>query len=163
MASKTKEPAFCPNKSLIKLVVRNKANEARTVYSFLRDDRKGSDISIRNLYERIVVKFYSSVNNLKWAEFYDNQSKRLLFELDSNSQRVDREKKRKSKVKLVIYDSNNKMVTHFSNHADDQHQPDRIVGILNERYLKGIKINNALFYCQETGQLLEHVRGYGRA
>ncbi|MCT4588337.1 MAG: hypothetical protein N4A71_10980 [Carboxylicivirga sp.] len=155
---KSKKRAFDNQQSRVKLMVYDKENNGKAFYSFLKDDKKGYEHTINAMKERILQKLYR--RNFNNAIFYNTAT-------DSVIERISPDKfaqvYAKNKVKLVIYDSKNQKHTRYSTLEDDKQSIDYILGVMNERYLKGVKINAAMFYDVETGQQLAKHTGYGRA
>lgn len=153
---KQKKRNFDKEASRVKLLVYDKGNNPLVFHSFLRDDKQGIDYTVTAMKERILKKYLNFKFNM--AIFFDNHA-------DTEISRFTSSDFNKSKIKLVVFDENNRRRDHYSKLNEEDGNNDYTIGAMSYRILVieyGNRFNAAVFYDTRTGQELRRMSAYGR-
>ncbi|WP_075603099.1 hypothetical protein [Saccharicrinis aurantiacus] len=146
---KTKKRAFDNKDSRVKLVVYDNMNQQKSFYSFLRDDRKGYEYTMKAMTERILGKYYG--NKFQTAIFYNTISDTVIKHINTNevAQKVN-----KSKVKMIVYDKTNARQVYYNHESTNKMSVDYHLGemssMLFNKYAN--RYNVAMLYDMEKDQ-----------
>lgn len=157
---KQKKRAFDKEKSRIKLMVYDQNDNGKAFYSFIRDDRKGYEYTIKAMKLRILRDYYRQ--KFKKAIFFNTHTDSVIERITNDE---FAQKFTKSKVKLLVYDSLNKRHQFFPTELENACNIDFILGAMTGRIVNGLfnnQFNVAIFYRVENGEEITRLGKYGK-